>query len=113
MGAVTLKEEKARAEAASSRADDVLLRCRNKHNHLSYERLREELRLPYSSLKDPTRPVGSTLARRVQGEALGGDCPQGGDMYDAPAQGSPFEGSRAQPLPEALISAPQAKKFWR
>ena len=61
-------EEKARAEAASSRADDVLLRCRNKHNHLSYERLREELRLPYSSLKDPTRPMGSTLARRVQGE---------------------------------------------
>ena len=43
----------------------------------------------------------------------GGDCPQGGDMYDAPAQGSLFEGSRAQPLPEALISAPQAKKFWR
>ena len=60
------KEEKARAEASSSRADDVLLRCRNKHNHLSYERLREELRLPYSVLKFERSQV--RLWRAVQGE---------------------------------------------
>ena len=57
-------EEKARAEAASSRADDVLLRCRNKHNHLSYERLREESRLPYSKFERSQ----VRLWRAVQGE---------------------------------------------